>query len=435
MSDPVHLIRVPGRDGDGKAADIRSTLQAWDWDWDWRLLRGTERLVLDFTALRFMEPWALAMFAAYGLHGREEGIKVELRLDPSNPSNAYLEQMGFVDLVERGDSDRARQRWRTSPQNTGLHQILSETDRKAFDESTGSLKGLSESDELDALRYAMVELTRNVLQHSGSKIGGIAIAQYFPERKALQLAVCDLGRGVRAALEAQYPEIRSSAEALRLAILPHVSGVVAGGPYGAGSDNAGLGLFVCREIAWRASGSFWLASKDAVLGTRGDVAGHDDHEGTRNLYRSIRPWPGTLVAVDIPVAGTLSFQGVLSICRQLAQEARAQSGAAGLDFMDEASELEAGVELVAIAPIAEDIDAARQLRDERLLPRVRNGEPTVLDFGGIRFVTQSFAHALLNEVLRVPGSLVRLSFARCTRSTREVLRAVAGYAASYRRIV
>ncbi len=142
MSDPVHLIRVPGRDGDGKAADIRSTLQAWawDWDWDWRLPRGTERLVLDFTALRFMEPWALAMFAAYGLHGREEGIKVELRLDPSNPSNAYLEQMGFVDLVERGDSDRARQRWRTSPQNTGLHQILSETDRKAFDESTGSLK-------------------------------------------------------------------------------------------------------------------------------------------------------------------------------------------------------------------------------------------------------------------------------------------------------
>lgn len=139
-------------------------------------------------------------------------------------------------------------------------------------------------------------------------------------------------------------------EALRMAVLPHVSGVVLGGPYGAGSDNAGLGLFFCREIAWRAGGSIWLVSGDAVLGTRGDVSVADDREGT-------------------------------------------------------------------------------------LIPRVQQGTPTVLDFSGIRFVTQSFVHALLHDVLRIPGSLVRLSFVGCTRSTREVLRAVAAYAASYRCIV
>ncbi len=98
-------------------------------------------------------------------------------------------------------------------------------------------------------------------------------------------------------------------------------------------------------------------------------------------------------------------------------------------------ELEPGVAIVRIAPIAEDVHAARKLREGLLIPHVQQGTPTVLGVSGVRFVTQSLVHALLHDVLRIPGSLLRLSFAGCTRSTRELLRAVAAYAASYRRIV
>ncbi len=58
-----------------------------------------------------------------------------------------------------------------------------------------------------------------------------------------------------------------------------------------------------------------------------------------------------------------------------------------------------------------------------------------LDFGGARFVTQSFVHVLLNGVLKKPGSLARVSFVNCTPSTKEAIQAVAAYAASYRQIV
>ena len=53
----------------------------------------------------------------------------------------------------------------------------------------------------------------------------------------------------------------------------------------------------------------------------------------------------------------------------------------------------------------------------------------------MRSPTQSFIHALLSEVFKIPGSLVRLSFVNCTPSAREALKAVAAYAASYRQIV
>jgi len=59
----------------------------------------------------------------------------------------------------------------------------------------------------------------------------------------------------------------------------------------------------------------------------------------------------------------------------------------------------------------------------------------VLDFGEVRFVTQSFVHALLNDAFRMPGSLVRLSFLNCSTSTKEAIAAVAAYSASYRQCV
>jgi len=47
---------------------------------------------------------------------------------------------------------------------------------------------------------------------------------------------------------------------------------------------------------------------------------------------------------------------------------------------------------------------------------------------------RTHVHALLSEVFKIPGSLVRLSFRGCTPSAREIIRAVAAYA-SYRQIV
>jgi hypothetical protein len=82
----------------------------------------------------------------------------------------------------------------------------------------------------------------------------------------------------------------------------------------------------------------------------------------------------------------------------------------------------------------EDNPAAIRVRNEQLRPRIENGEVVLLDLEGVRAPTQSFVHALLSEVFKIPGSLARLSFVNCTPSAREVLKAVAAYA-SYKQII
>lgn len=404
---------------------MRSRLMTWIWKQPPR--SGCNELVLDFREASFVEPWALTQFVSYALWVRESsGIAIRAETEASNPANIYLLAMGLNEVLETGQS---QQHWDDSRQNTGLHILRTHADVQRFVQSASILGPNATADTFDALRYGMQELGRNVVQHAQSPIGGVAIAQYFPDRKALQISISDRGRGVRESLQDNYPEVRSDLEACKLAVLPHASGAASPvGPYES-LDNAGLGLFFSKEIAWRAGGSFWLVSGTALLGVTGD-----DEAAQRRIYRRINPWSGTSVTLDFPADGVaVAFWELLRVCQDLAQQSRVSSGKAGLDFLDEMPEGFTG-KVVTVLPFAEDVEVAAKVRRETLMPAVNAGEEVVLDFEGIRFATQSFAHALLYEPLCLKGSLLRLSFLNCTRASMEAIKTVAAYAASYRQI-
>ncbi|MBI3843802.1 MAG: DUF4325 domain-containing protein [Planctomycetes bacterium] len=329
--------------------------------------------------------------------------------------------MGLEEVLESGASTT---HWDDDTRNTGLHVIRAHRDVDRFLASAARLQFLNDETK-DALKYGMAELGRNVVQHAWSDIGGVAIAQYFPDRKHVQIAIVDNGRGVKAALADQYPEVRTHLESVKLALLPHVSGAVSVGPYGS-SDNAGLGLFFCKEICWRSGGSLWLGSFDALVGIR-----DNDESARKRVYRRINPWPGTFVVMDFPANGVVDFGNLLEVCQSLAADARRASGPAALDFLAHAPELD-DAETVRVVEFVENVEQAGKVRDCVLMPRINDGKTVILDFLGIRFVTQSFAHALLNDVLRIPGSLMRLVFVNCTKATEQAIRTVAAYAASYR---
>jgi hypothetical protein len=381
---------------------------------------------LDFTAVPFMEPWALAMFAAYGLELRARtGLPVEAALDDANPCNRYLRMMGLDDILRTGRSD---DRWAEDQHNTGLHIIRGHEDVTRFVRSAVRIGPGPDDETMDALKYGMTEMGRNVVQHAGSATGGVAIAQHFPQRKSLQIVMCDAGRGIRDSLRGNYPEIATDLEALKLALLPHVSGAVPSGPYGA-SDNAGLGLFFCKEIAWRARGTFWLASGKALVGVTGP-----DSEARERVYRRIEEWPGTAVVMDFPSDGVVDFAALLGLCQELAQQARDQPGTAGLDILTEPPAEDEDFMTVQVGRFLEDVGEAAKVRDGLIRPMIERGGQVLLDFGGARFVTQSFAHALLDSLFRIPGSLGKLSFVNCSKATVQALRTVAAYAATYRRM-
>jgi len=402
------------------------------WEWKSGFKPDTDELVFDFRENRFIEPWALVQFVAYGLWVRNQlQLPVRAETDPANAANRYVRTMGIDHVLQTGESTPA---WDESTQNTGLHVLRTHADVKRFVESAARLGGGPTAESIDALKYGMAELGRNVVQHATSPTGGVAIAQFFPEARTVQISISDRGRGLRSSLERNYPELRTDVEAAKLAVLPHSSGAPELplriqykdelGPYST-PENAGLGLFFCKEIAWRARGAFWLASKTALLGVTGD-----DQAAQHRVYRRINPWDGTSVTMHFPVEGIVDFAGLLSVCQNLSRAARTSSGEAGLDFVEELPEKFDG-ERILVVDFLEDVEQAADVRRSRLLPAVKDGRWVVLDFDGIRFATQSFVHALLYEPLRIRGSLLRISFMNCTRATQEAVRIVAAYAASY----
>ncbi len=427
------LIEVPHTNLDAGGADMRSRLMTWEWKSKFK--RGTDELVLDFRQNRFIEPWALVQFVAYALWARDVlRLHVRAECDPTNPANRYVTSMDIDRVLETGDSTNA---WDESTQNTGLHVLRTHSDVKRFVESATRLGADLTAESMDALIYGMAELGRNVVQHAASPCGGVAMAQFFPDAKTVQISISDRGCGLRSSLGHNYPEVRTDLEAAKLAVLPHASG----SPElplraqfrdelrpDSSPENAGLGLFFCKEIAWRARGAFWLASHSALLGVTGA-----DPAAQQRVYRRINTWEGTSVTMHFPVDGVVDFTDLLRICQNLSRAARSSSGEAGLDFIDDLPEDFDG-ERIPIASFLEDVEQAADVRRSRMLPAVNEGRWVVLDFEGVRFATQSFVHALIYQALHIQGSLLRLSFMNCTRATEEAVRTVAAYAASYRQM-
>jgi hypothetical protein len=426
-------IEVPHSNLDDGGADMRSRLMTWNWVSSFK--PDIDEVAFDFTQNRFIEPWALVQFVAYALWVRDKlGVSIRAETDPGNPANQYVLSMGLEHVLQSGGSTPA---WDESAQNTGLHVLQTHEDVLRFVQSAAQLGSSLPPESTDALKYGMAELGRNVIQHAASSVGGVAMAQYFPDAKAVQISISDRGRGLRDSLLRNYPEVCSDLEAAKLAVLPHSSGAPELllriqhrnelGP-NVSPENAGLGLFFCKEIAWRARGAFWLASQSALLGVVGD-----DKAAQHRIYRRINPWNGTSVTMHFPAHGVLDFAELLHVCQNLARAARSSSGEAGLDFLTDLPEEFEG-EQVRVSDFLENVELAAEVRRTKLLPAIDQGRWIVLDFTGVRFATQSFVHALIYEPLRTSGSLLRMSFLNCSRATMEAVRTVAAYAASYRQI-
>lgn len=279
-----------------------------------------------------------------------------------------------------------------------------------------------------AVKYSLIELLRNIVQHSASVGGGVAMAQYFPKTGLVEVCVADMGLGIKATINEAYSEIDTHLKALKLATLPHVSRTFKPGGYTSMSDNAGLGLFFIKQIVSLSKGSFFLGSGDALVDVWGDKEGQQ-----KKLYWQAKAggWPGTFAYLQLRKDTIAEFDSLLTVCRRLAAEAQKYPAELALDFIEGIPELGNLDELVIVSvkQFEEDVDQAAKIRDEELLPSLKAGTMVVLDFAGVKFATQSFVHALMYKVIRDGQNIgSTLSIANCSKSTREAVMAVAAYA-------
>ena len=82
-----------------------------------------------------------------------------------------------------------------------------------------------------------------------------------------------------------------------------------------------------------------------------------------------------------------------------------------------------------VGNFAENKDIARDIRIQEIVPVLEKGENVILDFEKVDSITQSFAHALLSDLIRNYGIdvLDRISFANCTETVSKIVRIVVDY--------
>ncbi|PYQ18200.1 MAG: hypothetical protein DMF81_25615, partial [Acidobacteria bacterium] len=133
-------------------------------------------------------------------------------------------------------------------------------------------------------------------QHARSRIGGVVTATYFPKTGLVDVAVADIGCGIRATLHERYQEIRDDYKAVKFAIQPHVSGTFQRGAYESMANNAGLGLFFIKEIATLSGGGFFLASGSMLADLWGNL---DGSPGKRYFLAKAGGWRGTFALLQL----------------------------------------------------------------------------------------------------------------------------------------
>jgi hypothetical protein len=278
------------------------------------------------------------------------------------------------------------------------------------------------------IRHVLVELLRNVVQHSQDPLGAVVAAQRMDigqgrPKPMIQLAVADAGTGIPRTLHKEHPHLVDYRQALERALLPHISGTFPEGQTGS-FENAGMGLYVISEMARQTGGRLLIATTGAALVLQGGAM--DQPATPRFLNPGGTGFPGTLVAFEIPTDAVQDYHQLMkSILRKAEERTPKRVTQRWLVFEPAGPE---GTR-VPLLEANENTLRAASLGSGIIRSTLISGKPVELDFGGLELCTQSWLHALLFEPIRVAWALrVPIHAVNTDPAVREGLRFLESYA-------
>lgn len=269
----------------------------------------------DFGNMRWFPPFSMVYLAAQINRFRQERAGAEW-VASNYQTHTYAAHMGFFQSFELPHGNLAGEALGSS-----TYIPLTEICRaelvgegvpagEIIDQHSQRLAAMltreEESEVFKTLQYSIREILRNSIEHSGAdKV--IMCAQYWPSREMVEVGIVDCGVGVRNGLSNNpHLDITSDDEALRLSMMPGISGVAYEGAARNHYDawaNSGYGLFMTSSICIE-GGSFFMASGNAVLLCSGAEM--------RSLEQNFH---GTAIRLSF---STNRVQGLDSLLRQLA---------------------------------------------------------------------------------------------------------------------
>src|SRR5262245_33455334 len=185
-----------------------------------------------------IEPYGLAMAAAWGAWCRREQIR--LRILNLGPKARYAARMKLFEHLRINPGFKVKEH-EEAGRFLPLTRVTTALEARDVIGDLSALLHLDKNrDALAAVQYCVSELLRNALEHSGSPEGAYVCAHNFTAGaiRRVSIAVVDCGQGIASHLAPSYPEVRDDhGQALALAMLPGITGVRPG-MYGT-PDNAG----------------------------------------------------------------------------------------------------------------------------------------------------------------------------------------------------
>ena len=361
----------------------------------WCASNWGQQPALDLNELMFCDVWALAALACLTFPERTRRPRVVH--EGAGPVVRFAHAVG-MQAIAGGGAPTLHEPSRT----VKLTRVMKreEIERTAQRMSELLISGEENRDARLAARYVLVELLRNVVQHSQDPLGAVAAAQRMGtdqrrRRPMIQLVVADAGIGIPSHLQRKHPHITDYRQALERALLPHISGTFEEGLTGS-FENAGLGLYMITELARQTRGSLLIATTGAALVVT------PESPSPRFLGPLGIGFPGTLVAVELP---SDEIQDYESLMKSVLQKAEERTPKRATDRWLSFSPAEAGAVRIAVESAREETLAAAAIATEQIMPAIVQKRPVELDFTGLDLCTQSWLHALLYEPVRVAWAL------------------------------
>ena len=351
--------------------------------------------VFSLATLKRFEVWGVVATAT--LARSESSRPLTLTDYDQSAAGKFAHAIGSEDLVRGVVPSDPGEPGRTAK----LRRLTSfgEIDDAAGEISHLLVRNDEERDTRLTVKYVVVELLRNVIQHSNDKLGGVVAAQRMDQQdrpSSLQVAVADAGVGIFDAMIEKHPNLRDHGEALEKALWPHFSGTFEEGLSGS-RQNAGLGLFFISEMAKLTGGRLLLASHGASLLLTADPDAGDNHE-----MKFLKPdglgYPGTLVAFELPNDSVGNYDDLI---HTIQGRARARTPKRAPHHWIRYGRSPANARSFVVQYTSENTEQAEKFAREQLEPRILRKEAVVLDFLGMEIATQSYLHALLYDALRL----------------------------------
>jgi anti-sigma regulatory factor (Ser/Thr protein kinase) len=243
----------------------------------------SNRVLFDFSRLKFADPTAITVLSNLIEFLRKKGAKIEyLNYQLPSDGNKYLDDCGFFKkyLGEQVFPNSAL-RQSTLPLQLITHaKSLEWMEHKLTPWIENKVGRTGES--FAEIKSCLSEVFNNIRDHSGENVGSV-FAQYYPKTKTVMLSISDFGKGIPTNVRKAFPEFsdeKAISKAMEQGFTTKSTPV-----------NQGIGLYyLSKNVVQINGGEIWINSLSGAVRCIASAS------GVKMLpYKEKFSYPGTLL--------------------------------------------------------------------------------------------------------------------------------------------